>query len=331
MTVSRVLNNRRGVSAATREKVLRIAHEVGYVPNVPARSLASGRTGMLGLVLANARDTYYGEILEGAAHEAEKRGFRLVLHLSGRSDQREISQVASLLGGSVDGLVLVLPRAADRYLETLARGRFPCVLVDHRRYDTPLVSVRATNRAGGEAGTRHLVSLGHRRIGFITGDTGYGCAHERLAGYRAVLEEAGIVYDPRCVAAGDWTEASGRTAAAALLGLDPRPTAIFASNDLMALGAYQVARELGIRVPDDLSVVGYDGRSEADQACPQLTTVRQPLGEMGGEAVRLVLAMLEGRETAADGVQPVIELATELIVRASTAPPSAARSVTGRR
>lgn len=318
MTVSRVLNNRPGVSTATRERVLEAAHAAGYVPHAPARGLASGRTGMLGLVIANLLDTYYAEILQGAVTAAEAHGSRLVLHLTGTSDAREIAQVATLLGGSVDGLILVLPRAADYYIDTIAQRRFPCVLVDHRTLVTPLPAIRSTNRAGGEAGTRHLLDLGHRHIGFITGDMTYGCAVERLEGYRALVER-GMMPDERYVQEGDWTQASGRRAAEALLRLDPRPTAIFASNDLEALGVYEAAHDAGLRVPEQLSVVGFDDRLEARQAYPRMTTVRQPLAAMGGLAVQMVLAQVAGQPLP----EPVVELPTELVVRASTAPPAA--------
>jgi LacI family transcriptional regulator len=320
MTVSRVLNNRPGVSAATRERVLEAAHAAGYVPHAPARGLASGRTGMLGLVFANLLDTYYAEILQGAVVESEAHGRRLVLHLTGTSDAREIAQVATLLGGSVDGLILVLPRAADYYINTIAQRRFPCVLVDHRTLDTPLPAIRSANHAGGEAGTRHLLDLGHRRIGFVTGDMAYGCSEERLAGYRAALAERGITPDERYVQEGDWTPASGWRAAEVLLRLDPRPTAIFASNDLQALGVYEAAHDAGLCVPEQLSVVGFDDRLEARQAYPRMTTVRQPLTAMGGRAVEMVLAQAAGQPLA----ELVVELPTELVVRASTAAPPAA-------
>lgn len=317
MTVSRVLNNRPGVSAATRERVLEAAHAAGYVPHVPARGLASGRTGMLGVVLANLLDNYYSEILQGAVMEADAQGSRLILHLTGTSDEREIAQVKTLLGGSVDGLILILPRAADHYIATIAEQRFPCVLVDHRMLDTPLPAIRSANRAGGEVGTRHLLDLGHRHIGFITGDMGYGCSTERLAGYQAAFAERGIIPDERYVQHGDWTQASGRRAAEALLRLDPQPTAIFASNDLEALGVYEAAHDAGLRVPEELSVVGFDDRLEARQAYPRMTTVRQPLAAMGGRAVQMVLAQVAGQPLP----EPVVELPTELVVRASTAVP----------
>jgi len=318
MTVSRVLNNRPGVSAATRERVLQAAHAAGYVPHVPARGLASGRTGMLGVVLADLLDTYYSEILQGAVMEAEAQESRLILHLTGTSDAREIAQVTTLLGGSVDGLLLVLPRAADHYIATIAQKRFPCVLVDHRMLDTPLPAVRSANREGGAVATQYLLGLGHRRIGFITGDMGYGCSAERLEGYRAALAERRIIPDARYVQEGDWTPTSGRRAAEVLLRLDPRPTAIFASNDLEALGVYEAAYDAALRVPEDLSVVGFDDRLEARQAYPRMTTVRQPLGAMGGRAVQMVLALVSGQPLS----EPVVELPTELIVRGSTAVPA---------
>ncbi len=317
MTVSRVLNNRPGVSAITRERVLQAAHAVGYVPHVPARGLASGRTGMLGVVLANLLDTYYSEILQGAVMEADARGSRLILHLTGTSDAREIAQVTTLLGGSVDGLILILPRAADHYIATIAEQRFPCVLVDHRMLDTPLPAVRSANRAGGAAATQYLLELGHRRIGFITGEMGYDCSGERLEGYHAALAEAGIAPDERYVQYGNWTQDSGRRAAELLLRLDPSPTAIFASNDLEALGVYEAAQAAGLRVPEELSVVGFDDRLEARQAYPRMTTVRQSLAAMGGRAVQMVLALVAGQPLS----EPVVELPTELIVRASTAVP----------
>jgi DNA-binding LacI/PurR family transcriptional regulator len=178
-------------------------------------------------------------------------------------------------------------------------------------------AVLISNFDGGHAATSHLTALGHRRIACITGNMHFGCGLQRLDGYRRALEEAGIPFDPALVRHGDFSQPAGYVCAQELLALSPRPTAIFASSDPMAMGVYTAAYEAGLSVPDQLSVVGFNDTPEVLQMRPQLTTVHQPIFEMGGEAVRLLQQLLDAPAAAT----PIVELPTHLVVRQSTAAP----------
>lgn len=317
MTASRVFNNRPGVGPETRQVVLRVARELGYVPNLPARSLASGRSMMLALVVWDVTSPYFAEVIRGVAHETQELGYHLILHTSGPDQKHEMGLVASLLGGLTDGLVLVLPREAERYLELLSAQTFPSVLLDHRHVDTSLPCVRATNLAGAREAMQHLIELGHQRIGFITGAMDFGSALDRLRGYKEALEDAEIPFDPKLVCNGDFTQASGHHAASDLLALNGRPTAIFASNDLMAFGAMAAAMSMGLRIPEDVSVVGFDDVPVSTLVYPPLTTVRQPLFEMGCRTVDLLVALINAEPIA----ERTLVLPTKLIVRGTTRAP----------
>jgi LacI family transcriptional regulator len=218
-----------------------------------------------------------------------------------------------------DGVILVvteLPRAQRRQVEEL---RIPIVVVDPVGNPDPAIpSVGATNWHGGIAATQHLLELGHRRIGILTGPDDMLCSRARLDGYRAALEQAGISSDPALERAGDFHHGTGFTGTVELLALPDPPTAIFACSDLQALGAYEAIRRAGLQVGRDVSVVGFDDLPSAGWAAPPLTTVRQPLSEMAGVAARIVL---QGAEAVLPGGTQRLELATELVVRESTAPP----------
>lgn len=317
MTVSRVLNDYAGVSVKTRELVLSAAKQMGYVPNASARSLASGRSHMLGLMIWDMDDGYNTEVTRGVCLEAKLAHYEVVLYLSGKNKEHELSQIASLMGNAVAGLIMVLHRDSSRYLELLTTKRFPFVLIDQRTLENPLPTIRTTNYEGAMQGTRHLIALGHCRIGFITGYMGFFCARERLRGYQDALVEAGILYNPAYVRIGDFDFANALACATELLTMDPRPTAIFASDDTMALGVYTAASTCRLRVPEDVSVVGFDDVPMAARFNPPLTTVRQPIFEMGRQAVLALLAIIQNNETG----QEIAALPTELVVRASTAPP----------
>jgi len=240
-----------------------------------------------------------------------------MLYTTHRRKTKEATYVSAITRGMADGLLLVLPRNPEAYLESLRQRRFPYVLVDHQGIDETGPAVGATNFQGAYDATQHLLSLGHRRIGFITGQMEMGCARDRLAGYRAALLATGIPPDPQWVREGDFFQPDGFAGAQALLALPQPPSAIFASNDVSAFGVMEAVRDAGKRLPDDMSIVGFDDIPQAAQVNPTLTTVRQPLEQMGRTAARMLLEIIgnEARPTAR------VELPTELIVRASTRPP----------
>src|SRR5215475_2321252 len=244
-TVSRVINNK-GVSADKRERVLRAMAELGYVANLQARSLAGGKSNIIGLLVHSLNIEYFGEIARGVDEALAAVNYDLMLYTTHRRKGRESTYVTRLTRNLVDGLLLVLPRNAEAYLETLRHRGFPYVLVDHQGLGFDVPSVGATNWQGGYDGTRYLIELGHRRIGFITGDMTLGCARDRLVGYQEALRDADLPVDPALLREGDFLQPRAFTCASELLELAEPPTAIFASNDVSAFGAMEAIRNRGL-------------------------------------------------------------------------------------
>jgi LacI family transcriptional regulator len=317
-TVSRVLNGRPDVSPATRERVLRHIREWGYVSNRNARALASGRTGLIGLTVPYVGGHFFAEIVAGAAETLYERDARLVVCPTRHEHEREISLLERLMHGTTDGALLVLPSESPDELETLHQQGYPFVVIDPALpIDDGIPVVAAANWAGARMATEHLIALGHERIGVITGPPTWCASVDRLAGYHSALLAARCPIRPDLVCAGDFTIASGHRAAHHLLALPDAPTAIFALDDDMAIGVLRAARERAVQVPRDLSVVGFDDVEPALIASPTLTTVRQPLQEMGRVGATLLYRLLDGQPLDATRV----ELSTRLVVRESTAPP----------
>ena len=320
-TVSRAVNGRGDVSEETRGMVRRIAREHGYTANRNARGLSAGRTGLIGVTLPVIHPTYFSSILASVAETLDEHDMRIVLCPTRHQHDREITLIERLMHGTTDGAILVLPEESGSELRALAQQGYRYVVVDpSERLDEDIPVVSAAHSAGADLAVRHLLGLGHRRIGAITGPMGRLATGERLRGYHAALAAAGVPADPQLVAQSDFQVEGGFDGASRLLELPERPTAIFAFNDPLAIGAMQAARSRGLRIPEDLSVVGFDDTTEARFVTPALTTVRQPLADMGRMAVRLLVRLLE--ERAGDGVQ--LELATRLVVRSSTTRPSPA-------
>jgi LacI family transcriptional regulator len=316
-TVSRVLNDRPDVAPETRENVLQVVREHGFSTNRGARGLSSGRTGMIGLTLPLVADAYFGPILSGAAEALYESDMRIVLAPTFHQHDREVSLLERLMRGTTDGAILMLPEESAEELRMLQRQGFPFVIVDPR--DAPpegIACVSAMHADGAKQATEHLLGLGHRRIGAIAGAPGWYATNERLIGLRAALAGAGILLDPDLVVHTDWRMPWGTEAARELLSLPDPPTAIFGFNDNVAIGAMHAARERGLSVPDDLSIVGFDDTSQTEIVSPGLTSVRQPLAEMGRTGVSLLMRILEGQRV--DAMR--MELSTKLVIRDSTAP-----------
>jgi LacI family transcriptional regulator len=317
-TVSRVLNDRPDVSPETRETVLQVVREHGFQTNRGARGLSSGRTGMIGLTLPLVADAYFGPILSGAAEALYERDLRIVLAATLHEHDREVSLVERLMRGTTDGAILMLPEESEAELVSLQQQGYPFVVVDPREPPPEgIPCVAAMHASGAKQATEHLLGLGHRRIGAIAGSPGWYATEERLAGFRSALAGAGILLDPELVVHSDWRLPWGTAAAHQLLDLADPPTAIFGFNDNVAIGALHAAHERGLSVPDDLSVVGFDDTHQAVIVTPRLTSVSQPLAELGRTGVSLLIRLLEGQRL--DGLR--MELATRLVVRDSTAPP----------
>jgi LacI family transcriptional regulator len=316
-TVSRVLNGRGDVSDETRELVSRVIRENGYTANRSARGLSAGRTGLAGILVPLVYPAYFASIVAGAAEALSEQGLQIVLSPTGGEHAREVS-VLDRLHGVTDGALIILPEESNDELERLLDSGYRFVVVDPLMpLDERIPSVSAAHTSGADQAMRHLLELGHRRIAQITGPRGWVATEDRRRGYRAALAAAGILPDPALETEALPEIEPGRAAAERLLDLPERPTAIFAFNDNIAIGAIQAARARGLRVPEDLSVVGFDDVEHATIVSPALTTVRQPLAEMGRTAVSLLTRLLERQrfETLH------IELATRLVVRDSTAPP----------
>jgi LacI family transcriptional regulator len=317
-TVSRVLNDRPDVAPDTREAVLRSIRSHNFTSNRSARALSAGRTALIGLTVPNVHGEYFGLILSAAAEALYEVDMRAILCPTLHEHDREVTLLDRLMHGTTDGALVVLPSESSAELKALTRHGYPFVVVDpSEQLDEGIAVVSAAHWAGAKAATDHLVSLGHRRIGAITGPRSGFASEERLNGFRTGLAAAGVLPSPELVVDGDFMIDSGRRGGGELLDLPEPPTAIFAFNDNMAVGAMQAARERGLRVPEDVSIVGFDDSERAALVQPELTTVRQPLGEMGRIAVSLLLRLIEGQRV--DALR--IELATKLVVRASTAPP----------
>lgn len=315
-TVSRVLNGRPDVSASTRAMVLQHVREVGYVSNRVAR--ASWETGLIALSVPYLRGDCVTEIVTGAAAALQEQGARLVICNASEQPDRGAALRERLLQGVTDGALLIAPTESDTELVALLGSGFPFVVVDPKTpLSTPIPVVAAANWAGAKMATEHLIGQGHTHIGIVTGPSDWCFCFDRLAGYQAALLAAGLPFVPSLVRTAELTTAGGAQAAHHLLSLAHRPTAIFAVGDTVALGVLRAARERGLEVPGDLSVVGFDDLELASIVTPALTTVGQPFQGMGRVGIDVLHRLLQGQPLNATRV----ELSTRLVVRESTAPP----------
>ncbi|MEA4906268.1 MAG: LacI family transcriptional regulator [Chloroflexi bacterium] len=316
-TVSRVLNQDAHVKSETRQRVLETIHRLGYVANHQARSLASGVSKVVGVLVPDLGTGYIGEIMRGIDVELGISGHDLVLYTTHRAAAKEANYVANLAQSMVDGLLIVLPRKPADYTGTLTERKFPFVLIDHQGTGEDCAAVGATNWQGAYSATEYLIKLGHQRIGFITGSLDLGAALDRLDGYKSALRTYHLAVDPQLIYEGTFNQPDGYTGAGCLLELEQPPTAIFASNDMMAMAAMDAARDRGYHVPQDISILGFDDIPQASLVRPALTTVRQPLEQMGRVATQMLLEIIGGARSKTSR----IELPTELIQRNSTAAP----------
>ncbi|MFI8192646.1 LacI family DNA-binding transcriptional regulator [Streptomyces sp. NPDC085946] len=316
-TVSRVINNEAGVKESTRRAVQRAIAELGYVPNLAARSLAGRRADAVALVMTKTDwrlfgEPFFSEVVRAVGDALSDTAVQLLLTLV-RTDAERQRFVEYARGGRVDGVLLMSVRAEDRLPDMLAGAGLPTVLLGRRSGDEQITYVDADNVGGARAAVEHLVRGGRRAIAAITGPPGMYVAQCRLRGYREALAQAGLDTGPALIAEGDFTEASGRRATAGLIERHPEIDAVFAASDTMAAGALAALRAAGRRVPEDVAVIGFDDFELAEHTDPPLTTVRQPLEEIGRTLVRLLLEEIEQPEVA---WRHVI-LRTQLVVRDS--------------
>jgi LacI family transcriptional regulator len=316
-TVSRVINGRAEVSERARDAVLRVVREYGYSTNRNARGLSGGRTGLVGVTTPVVHHSYFAVILDGAGEALYEQDMRMVLCPTHHEHEREASLLERLMQGTTDGALLILPEESPDELAALHEHGYRFVIADPLKHlDERVPTVSAAHSMGASEAVEHLLSLGHRRIAAITGPRGWIATEERLRGYRGALAAAGVMPDPDLVVESNFLAEGGIEAALSLLDLPDPPTAVFAFNDMLAIGVLQAARLRGMHTPDDLSVVGFDDTFEASIVTPTLTTVRQPLAEMGRMAVNLLVRQLQNQRIEALHVQ----LETKLVVRESTGP-----------
>ena len=314
-TVSKVVNGRSEVGAETRALVLQVLHEHGY----ERRTRAAKASALIELVFHQLAGIYPIEIINGVEGVADDHNLAVVVTESQGKQTPRRGWIAGALARRPAGVIPVFSDLTAEQRTQLTASGIPFVVLDPTGVpDDDIPSVGSTNWHGGLSATRHLLELGHRRIAVITGPSWALCSRARLDGYRAALDSAGIPVDPALIRDGEFEIAGGLTNTIDLLRLRERPTAVFALNDGMAIGVYHAASQAGLRIPQDLSVVGFDDYPLDEWLVPPLTTVRQPLRDMGAVAARMVLDLASGIELTSRRR----ELATELIVRSSTAPPA---------
>ncbi len=310
-TVSRVLNGFEHVKDSTRERVLEAANRLGYVANLQARSLAGGKTNVIGLLVPSLDNGYIGEVVSGADEELQRSNYNMMLYTTHRYSGKEEAYVKSIYSGLTDGLLLIVPLTPVKYLEALQQQNFPYVLVDQSDVTGRSNIVDSTNWQGAYDATSYLIKLGHRKIAHITGLEGLQSAIDRLEGYKAALNDHDIPINEAYIRQGDFYGAKGYERTNELLELADCPTAIFAANDLMALGVIEAVRHHGLQIPQDMSIIGFDNIPQTLITYPKLTTVQQSLNQMGRVAVKLLLEQLENPDKPARR----ITLKTELMER----------------
>ena len=312
-TVSKAVNNRYGISAETSRRVMEAVAELGYESSLVASSMRSRRTGVIGILVADF-EPFSAEILKGVGAALRDSPYDLLAYSgSGQNDGSgwERRSLSRLSGTLIDGAIMVTPTVVTAGTDT------PVVAIDPHTGGADQPTVESDSFGGALLATRHLIELGHRRIGFIAGRPDLRSAGLREAGYRRALEDAGILFDPGLVRVGLFERKATREPATHLLSRPDRPTAIFAANDLSAIAVVEVASRLGLEVPGDLSVIGFDDIPEASQMNPALSTIRQPMQKLGAAAAEMLVALMNGEPPE----RTHLRLPTKLVQRATTAPP----------
>ena len=315
-TVSHVVNGTRFVSETARQRVEEAVRELGYVPSAVARSLKHNTTRTFGMVIPNNSNPYFAEIIRGVEDRCFSAGYNVILCNSNDDPERQAAYLRVLAEKRIDGLIFVVTGSDAVVRATLGGINTPLVLLDREVADISGDLVEVNHVLGSEIATKHLLDLGHPRVACISGPPGLSPSSQRRAGWKQALEESGVERRENDLARGDFTARGGYLAMQTLLKRRPRPTAVFVCNDLMAFGALAAARELGIAVPQQLSIVGFDDIDLAAFSAPPLTTVAQPKQQIGTIAADLLLDRVgNGRS---DNRQVILD--PELKVRASTAP-----------
>ncbi|GAB1794463.1 LacI family DNA-binding transcriptional regulator [Priestia megaterium] len=318
-TVSRALNGYSDVNEKTRQKIAAVAKELNYSPNTLARGLVMQKSKTIGLLVSgisreSVKDNFTFEVLCGVNERASTLGYDLILFNTNTMMQREKTYTQLCRERRVDGAIIQGIKKEDPYLKEVVESDIPCVLVDIPVHSNSVGYVTTDNALGAKKAVEHLASLGHQHIGMINGHEDAFVSQERLNGYREALKKCGLSFRSEWVVSGNFEEKKAEKAARELINRHKEVTAIFCASDLMALGALKACKELGLQVPKDISIVGYDNIVLASYSSPNLTTVGQEVYQIGYQAADLLIEMLEGKETNMKRY-----LDTKLIIRESTA------------
>ena len=314
-TVSHVINDTAAVRPKLRERVLEAIRSLGYQPSALAQGLRRKRTNMLGMIIPDITNPFFPGVVRGAEDVAYRRSYRVILCNADNDSSKEGSYVRELRSYHVAGLLIIPSSGADvaAHLRTYTSASVPVVCIDRVPDGWKGDAVLVANEEGAYEGTRYLIEMGHRRLAVITGPLKLTNASERLHGFRRAVEEAKLKIEPEFVQEARFDAASGYQSALRILRMLPRPTAVFACNDLMAFGVLQAARELGLSCPEELSILGFDSLEFTKLTAPPLTSIYQPGYQLGATAARLLLERIDGVESASKKLL----LPTELIRRES--------------
>ncbi|HEX6135884.1 MAG TPA: LacI family DNA-binding transcriptional regulator [Longimicrobiales bacterium] len=312
-TVSRVFNDSGPVREETRRRITEVASRLRYSPNSAARTLSTRRTQTVGVLLPDLYGEFFSEVIRGIDQVVQQRSWHLLVSCS-HNERSEIEAGLRAMRGRVDGLIVMSPDLDEHRLARNLPDGLPVVLLNCEVADRVFDTINIDNRGGAHAVVAHLLKQGHRRIGLITGPERNHDARERLRGAREALVAAGVAPSPELEVAGDFSELSGHRGVLALLKLDDPPTAVFAANDSMAIGALSALGERGVHVPEQMAVAGFDDIPIARYVSPPLTTVRVSIPELGGRAVRRLFGAIESGAAHARRQEL---LPTELVVRRS--------------
>jgi LacI family transcriptional regulator len=318
-TVSRVLNGKDDISEQTTKKVLAVVQDLGYASSLAARGMRSHRINLIGLILHDVASAYSQAIMRGVNQAIATLDKDLIVYTSGGLDTENVAQheryyVALLNGSITDGAIVVTPTA------TQFTTHAPLVIIDPNTETPDYPAIIGTNQEGALAAINYLTDLGHRRIGHIAGEMKLVSANQRLQGYKDGLAAADIPIDEDLIQVGDYTTEMAVSCARQLLSLPERPTAIFAANDMTAMGVYEAARELGLQIPGDLSVVGFDNLREATFLNPPLTTIDQSIEKMGTMATEMLVKLVAGESLPITAEGNLYKIPTRLVIRDSCAP-----------
>ncbi|GAB6926363.1 substrate-binding domain-containing protein [Paenibacillus sp. JCM 10914] len=313
VTVSRVINHAGTVREKNRIKVLQAMQELGYSPSAAARSLALGKTGVIGIAIMTLNDSFLDAVVKEINDKVAEHHYLMALFIS-QADENDMNN-AIFQEDRVDGMIVLSPINEERYEQKLTRKNIPYVLVDNQKDNSLAPSVQVDNFRGGYEATKHLIDLGHVSIAHISGPSSFLSSKERVRGYQEAMAEAGL----ECrIEQGNFDIPSGYQIAESWIASGSLPTAVFAGDDMMAFGVMDALKNNGLRIPDDMSIVGYDDQVFATQFHPWLTTVRQPVESIGAQAIELLLKQIRRKKDTEDNEVKHLKLQPELIVRAST-------------